>query len=164
MMCENCGKHPATTHIHTVINGVVTDKNLCGYCAAAEDLINPTKTTLTDMLISMFGDNLAKTKLSNTTRCSVCGSTFSDFAETGKAGCANCYTTFYDELLPYLKRVHGSTKHTGNRPQRAPLAVRSEDKIGSLRQKLKELVMSENFEEAARVRDEIKELEGKSNE
>lgn len=164
MMCENCGKHPATTHIHTVINGVVTDKNLCGYCAAAEGLINPAKTTLTDMLISMFGDNLAKTKLSNTTRCSVCGSTFSDFAETGKAGCANCYTTFYDELLPYLKRVHGSIKHTGNRPQRAPLAVRSEDKIGDLRLKLKELVMAENFEEAARVRDEIKELEGKKDE
>ena len=164
MMCENCGKNPATTHIHTVINGVVTDKNLCGYCAAAEGLINPSKNSLTDMLISMFGDNLAKTKLSNTTRCSVCGSTFSDFAETGKAGCSNCYATFYDELLPYLKRVHGSTKHTGNRPTRAPLAVCSEDKIGDLRKKLKELVLSENFEEAAKVRDEIKELEGKDNE
>ena len=164
MMCENCGKNPATTHIHTVINGVVTDKNLCGYCAAAEGLINPSKNSLTDMLISMFGDNLAKTKLSNTTRCSVCGSTFSDFAETGKAGCSNCYATFYDELLPYLKRVHGSTKHTGNRPTRAPLAVCGEDKIGDLRKKLKELVLSENFEEAAKVRDEIKELEGKDNE
>ena len=116
------------------------------------------------MLISMFGDSLAKTKLSNTTRCSICGATFSDFAETGKAGCANCYKTFYDELLPYLKRVHGSTKHTGSRPERAPLIVRSENKIGQLRKELKELILTENFEEAARVRDEIKELEGKENE
>ncbi len=164
MMCENCGKNPATTHIHTVINGVVTDKNLCGYCAAAQGLINPAKTSLTDMLISMFGDSLAKTKLLSTTRCSICGATFSDFAETGKAGCANCYKTFYDELLPYLKRVHGSTKHTGSRPERAPLIVRSENKIGQLRKELKELILTENFEEAARVRDEIKELEGKENE
>lgn len=164
MMCENCGKNPATTHIHSVINGEVYEKNLCGYCAAAEGYMNPSKTSLADMLISMFGDTITKTKLSDTTRCNICGCTFSDIAEKGKVGCANCYSTFYDELLPYLKRVHGSTKHTGNHPNRAPLVVKQEDKIGELRAKLAGLIKAENFEEAAIVRDEIKELEGKENE
>ncbi len=162
MMCENCGKNPATTHIHTVINGEVFEKNLCGYCAASSGY--SAKTSLADMLISMFGDTITKTKLSDTTRCEICGCTFSDIAETGKAGCANCYNTFYDELLPYLKRVHGSTKHMGNHPNRTPLVVKREDKIGDLRAKLSELVKTEKFEEAAKVRDEIKELEGKENE
>ncbi len=162
MMCENCGKNPATTHIHTVINGEVFEKNLCGYCAAAGGY--SAKNSLADMLVSMFGDTLTQSKLSDTTRCKVCGCTFSDIAETGKAGCANCYNTFYDELLPYLKRVHGSTKHTGNHPNRAPLVIKQEDKIGELRAKLAGLVKAEKFEEAAKVRDEIKELEGKDNE
>ncbi len=160
MLCEKCGKNNATTHIRTVVNGVVTEKNLCGYCAASEGYADIGHNSLGEMLASMFGDVLATGSPSATLRCPCCGAAFSDIAESGKVGCSECYKTFYNELLPYLKRVHGSTKHAGRIPNKAPLATRpAEDTVEGLRTKLNDLIRSEKFEEAAVIRDKIKKLE-----
>lgn len=159
MLCEKCGKNNATTHIRTVVNGVVTEKNLCGYCAAEEGYNGLSHKGLAQMLASMFDDSATKI-LNNSVRCSCCNSTFADIASKGKVGCPECYKTFYDELLPYLKRVHGGTKHSGKIPNRAPLAIKSEeDTIGELRMKLNKLVKNEMFEEAAIIRDKIRKIE-----
>ena len=58
MLCDNCGKNNATTHIHSVVNGVLTEKNLCGYCAAKEGYGNFAGNGFAQMLASMFGDVL----------------------------------------------------------------------------------------------------------
>lgn len=159
MLCEKCGKNNATTHIRTVVNGVVTEKNLCGYCAAEEGYNGLSHKGLAQMLASMFDDSHALL-VDNSIRCNCCNSTFSDIASKGKVGCPECYKTFYNELLPYLKRVHGSTKHSGKIPNRAPLTVKKqEDTVGDLRMKLNDLVRQEKFEEAAIIRDKIKKLE-----
>lgn len=164
MMCEKCGKNHATTHIRTVVNGVINEKNLCGYCAAQEGYTVSTKNSLAGMLASMFGEVL-ETRPVDSKKCPVCGATFTDIAESGKAGCADCYETFGSELLPYLKRVHGSTKHIGKIPNNAPLAVMpQEDTVESLRMELNRLVAEEKYEQAAVVRDKIKKLEEKKNE
>ena len=161
MLCEKCGKNNATAHIKTVVNGVVSKKNLCGYCAAKEGYGNFNNNNLTGLLASMLGDALALNSNTAAVRCDCCKSTFSDIAESGKVGCPQCYNIFYNELLPYLKRVHGSTKHSGKIPNRAPLTVaQSEDSIDALRLKLNRLVREEKYEEAAVVRDEIKRMEG----
>lgn len=163
MLCEKCGKNHATTHIRSVVNGVVTERNLCGYCAATEGYNNLPHNSLGEMLASMFGDVLSSGSPSAKLRCPCCGAAFSDIAESGRVGCSECYKTFYDQLLPYLKRVHGSTKHAGKIPNRAPLIVRpAEETIDSLRMKLNELIREENFEEAVIVRDKIKKLEGEN--
>lgn len=165
MLCEKCGKNNATAHIRTVVNGVVKEKNLCGYCAASEGYADIGHNSLGEMLASMFGDVIAAGSPSATRRCPCCGAAFSDIAESGKVGCSECYKTFYDELLPYLKRVHGSTKHAGRIPNRAPLVARpAENSAEGLKIKLNELIRNEKFEEAAIIRDKIKELEGKENE
>lgn len=165
MLCDKCGKNNATTHIKQIINGVVTERNLCSSCAAEEGYSKFPHGGLADMLASMFGDISGLGIESNETRCPVCGSGFSDIAETGKAGCAECYKTFYNELLPYLKRVHGSVKHIGKVPNSAPLAVKpQEETADSLRLELNRLVSEERFEEAAVVRDKIKKLEETENE
>ena len=162
MICEKCGKNNATTNIKTIINGVLCEKNLCSECAVSEGYGNIGKNSLTQLLASMFGDALSIDNNSKTKRCPCCNSSFSDIAEKGLAGCAKCYETFYEEILPYLKRVHGSTKHTGKIPNRAPLAVtQTEDILGSLRMELNRLVNEENFEQAAIIRDKIRELEDK---
>ncbi len=163
MLCEKCGKNNATTHIRTVVNGVVYEKNLCGYCAASEGYGDMKYNSLTQMLSSMFGDMTPFDSACNAVKCECCGSTFSDIAESGKVGCPQCYTTFYDELLPYLKRVHGSTKHIGKIPNRAPLAVKAdEETVDGLRSKLNQLIREEKYEEAAVIRDKIKKIEGES--
>ena len=162
MLCEKCGKNHATTHIKTVVNGIVREYNLCDICAANSGYSG---NSLTGMLASMFGDISSLESFKEKQKCSVCGASFSDIAKSGKVGCSECYNTFYDELLPYLKRVHGSTKHVGKIPNSAPLAVVPKgETIEQLRSELSRLVSEENYEQAAVIRDKIKEMEAGSNE
>ncbi|MBQ2136054.1 MAG: UvrB/UvrC motif-containing protein [Clostridia bacterium] len=165
MLCEKCGKNNATTHIKSVVNGVVSEKNLCGYCAAKEGYSGIAHNSLAGMLASMFGDVTGFAPSVAAKKCSVCGASFSDIAESGRVGCSECYKAFYEELLPYLKRVHGGTKHAGRVPNKAPLMVKPKEiTVDDLRLKLNELVREEKFEEAAVIRDKIKEMEEKGNE
>ncbi len=160
MLCEKCGKYNATTHIHSYVNGVVTEKYLCSHCAAQEGIDGFAADGLNGLLSSMFGDVFSLEDRSDEKRCSCCNMSFSDIAKSGKVGCPECYKTFYSELLPYLKRVHGSIKHTGIIPNKAPLVVKnSEDTLNALKIQLASLVKEEKFEEAAIVRDKIKKLE-----
>ncbi len=162
MFCEKCGINHATTHIKSVVNGIVHEYNLCESCAKEYGY---TGNSLTGMLASMFGDITKLSAMPESKKCPVCGCAFSDIAKSGKAGCTECYTTFYDELLPYLKRVHGSTKHVGKIPNSAPLAVRPKtETVEDLRAKLSSLVAEENYEQAAVIRDKIKEMEAQNNE
>ena len=161
MKCEKCGKYEATTHIRSVIGGVIREYNLCSECAASEGYGTTGHNSLAGMLASMLNEFVPSGINENTVRCSVCGASFSDIAKSGKVGCADCYRTFQGDLLPYLKRVHGSTKHTGKVPVSAPIVVvDNSETIDKLRMELNRLVSEEKYEEAAVVRDKIKKLEG----
>ena len=165
MLCENCMKNPATTHIRTVINGVVIEKNLCGYCAAKGGYSNFVNNGFASMLASMLGNEIATGNIKEI-RCECCNTRFSDIAETGKMGCSQCYKTFSDKLIPYLKRVHGTTEHIGKRPvagETLPVPVTTESRIEQLRSDMLKAVQSEEFEKAAKIRDEIKALEAGGN-
>ena len=77
----------------------------------------------------------------------------------GRFGCAHDYDAFKPDLLPLMESVHGDTRHSGKTPRRAPRAKTAQAELAQLRQRLQSLVNEENYEEAARVRDRIKELE-----
>lgn len=178
MICQSCGKRQAVTQIKTNINGVVSEYNLCPECAkkmgyqTGADFYNPFL-SLDSLLGSFFG----KDKIADSvTRCPVCGASFQEISQSGKVGCAECYRVFHDQLLPSVQRIHGNTCHNGKVPtgmsmQVAPqvnLTVSKEPpkeetpeerKVRELKEKLKEAIASQNFEEAAVLRDQIKELE-----
>ena len=163
MLCEKCGKNIATTHIHTVINGVATTKHLCQHCAATN---GEQQNSLANMFSSMFSELLNTGTFAKSKTCGVCGTLFSDIAKSGKAGCPQCYNTFFDELLPYIKRVHGSTVHMGKIPDAnvqstTLVAVQNpkEKKLEDLKKALKSHIEKEEYELAAKVRDEIRILE-----
>ncbi len=161
MLCQKCGVNNATTHIHSIVNGIVNEIHLCGTCAAGEGYGDIKSKNLSQMLSSMFGDTAVNTAKSKVTRCDCCGSTFADIAKSGKCGCGKCYTTFYEQLLPYFKRVHGSIQHIGKAPNNNFLSKNeSKETVGELRAQLCELVKQENYEQAAVIRDKIKELQG----
>jgi protein arginine kinase activator len=92
-------------------------------------------------------------------KCPTCGITFVEFRNHGRFGCGHDYDAFKPELLSLLESVHGATRHTGKCPHRAPRATTAITELTQLRQRLQSLVNEENYEEAARVRDRIKELE-----
>ena len=157
MFCDKCGKNYATTHIKTVINGVVTEQNLCSHCAAGSSFTGFGTNGVSQMLSSILG---AAPFEKNSKKCEVCGADFSLISKTGKMGCSECYKTFKNELLPYIKRIHGSVKHIGNTSK--DLSIKTQiNTVEDLKNQLKNLIEEENYEQAAVVRDKIRELEGK---
>ncbi len=92
-------------------------------------------------------------------RCDCCGSSFDDILKSGKCGCPHCYEKFYEKLLPRIKNVQGGRiEHTGKTPN---AGKSSEDQTLILKEQLKTLIAEEKYEEAAVVRDKIKNLEAK---
>ncbi len=157
MMCDNCGKNPATTHLKTVINGKYKESHLCTYCAAKEGYGSFGNLSLTNMLATMLGDSVNSN--SPAKRCQCCGASFSDIAQSGRVGCSECYTVFRDELMPSLNRLHGKTLHIGKAPEQKEATETLEEKISKLKKQLADAVSKEDFESAVKLRDEIRELE-----
>lgn len=162
MLCEICKKNQATVHYTKIINGKIEELNVCEECAANSgefSFDNPFSFhKLWTGLIEGFHDNKQKQSVDNLT-CSFCGLDYSQFRKTGKFGCSKCYEVFEDQLVPLFKGIHGHDKHEGKVPIRANKKVANERKIEKLKARLNELVQKEAFEEAAKVRDQIRELE-----
>lgn len=158
MLCEKCGVNNATTHIRSIINGEVCEKHLCSSCAVSEGYIDAKNNSLAQMLSNMFGDAIVPDE-KKVMRCECCGSSYNDIAKSGKCGCSECYSTFYEQLLPYFKRLHGSVQHIGKKPEKILIETDFAPQIDELRGYLKKLVDEEDYEQAAIVRDKIKSLE-----
>jgi len=92
-------------------------------------------------------------------QCDDCGIKFVEFRNTGRLGCPHDYDAFREELLPLLENIHGDTKHAGKSPRRLPKAKAHQAELSQLRRRLQQAVTDEAYEEAARIRDRIKELE-----
>lgn len=92
-------------------------------------------------------------------KCPACGLGFSQFREAGRFGCDQCYDAFQAQLLPLLRQFHQAEEHRG-RAQTLPEPLRNTD-LEELKTRLHNLISNEHFEEAARLRDHIRNLEGK---
>lgn len=161
MMCQKCGKRAATTHIRRNINGTVSEMHLCGECARQENLtpiFSGLMPDFADFWGNLFGDALSPA-IGDGVRCEGCGHSFRDIVDSGKVGCAKCYTTFYNQLLPSIQRIHGRTAHTGRTLPATDEQTRRKAEIESLKATLQREAAAQNYEECARLRDQIKQLE-----
>jgi protein arginine kinase activator len=91
--------------------------------------------------------------------CSVCGLKFVEFRNSGRLGCPHDYVEFREELLPLLENIHGEVRHAGKTPRRVPSVRKVNGELVQLRKLLQQAVNREAYEEAARIRDRIKQLE-----
>ena len=161
MLCQNCGKYEAITHVKRIVNGESAEAHLCSDCAKAlgyNDVFGGFGNTFGDLLGSFFGEPQVSAISSRTIRCEKCGNTFNDIVNSGKIGCADCYTTFYDKLLPSLQRIHGKTRHEGKNPTIIKAEVTNVNPIEDLEEQLRIAIDEQNFEKAAQLRDKINEL------
>lgn len=157
-LCERCQANPATFH-HTVIEGgTKSETHLCEACAAAEG------ESLEGGLVANLTKTLTQGSQSATEACPHCGITFEEFRAKGRFGCPRDYEVFADALLPLLGKMHnGGRRHTGRLPRgRTHIENATGDRLLQLRQDLQKAVHQENYEEAARIRDEIQGIEGPS--
>ena len=161
MLCQRCGKRPATTHITHTINGKTSVWNLCEQCAAEQGLDNPMGgfgLDLHDFWGSLFSEP-TKHVPQDTARCEDCGRSFREIAQEGRPGCPTCYRTFYDRLLPSIQRIHGKTQHTGKVADKAEEAAKKEHELQALREQLADCVAKQEYEQCAALRDKIRALE-----
>ena len=167
MLCENCNRSEATTHIKRVVNGETTEHHLCSACAnelGYTDMFSGfAPLSLSDFFGDLLGDMSRKPLGAATVpRCPRCGNSFQDIVRESRLGCAECYRTFYDKLKPSLERIHGRVMHSGKhidvKPEVKPEPTK-EEKIELLKTKLDQAIQAQEFEQAAKLRDEIKALE-----
>ena len=162
MICQECQKKLACIHITKTEGKNQTIIHLCEDCAIkSKNIILPEKiSNLFDSKTSIHDFfNFITTKPSQTLRCPKCDMSYIDFTKTGKIGCSDCYNIFYQELEPLIKRVHKTINHTGKAPQSIQKSILSSELLKNLRIKLEHLVKEERYEEAAKIRDEIKSLQ-----
>ena len=171
MLCDNCGEREAAIHLTQIVDNAVTTMHLCEQCAAAKGVetgAGVAKFPLGDFLASLGKPGSAQAAEPGAdAACPACGATLQDFRQTGRLGCAQCYTTFEGHLRDLLRRLHGSSQHVGERY--APAAAPTEPgagagagparAVGELREQLRRAIETENFELAAELRDRLKVLE-----
>jgi len=157
--CRRCSK-PATLHITEIRDGEAHELHLCDSCAQVY-LSNP-QAAEADPDVDEFPFKVADdARLDEMDQmvCPNCGITFREFRKLGRLGCPHDYIAFEAELLPLLENIHGDTQHVGKVPKRSPDASRRHYRLIRLRNQLRVAVDEENYEEAARLRDEIQALE-----
>jgi protein arginine kinase activator len=187
MTCDICGKNPATVHLTEIIDDQMNELHLCEECAHKKSAQMEQQFGLSDLLAGLAGFEKQKDEKDGLSlKCPNCGMTFKDFKKLGRLGCGECYTAFRSFLGPLLKRIHGSNLHCGKTPvsriaklTRRKAELRSsgisgtssggreanaagsavKDDVQSLRILLQKAVETEAYEEAARLRDQIKEIE-----
>lgn len=163
MLCQACQKKQATTHIKSIVNGEVTEYNLCPECAKKMgygNIFEDFSADFSGLLGSIFGVDRQQV-LPDAKRCPECGSSFVDIARSGKVGCASCYDVFYDRLIPTIRRIHGNTEHIGKFAGGTDENARRKSELDELKHQLQTAIDNQEFEKAAELRDKIKELEEK---
>ena len=191
MLCSNCGKNEANVHYTHVINGEKTEYNLCDECAkklGIDEMDFSMPISFSNFISDFFDEDSLLPSFSGNmiTKCPKCGLTYEDFTKKGKFGCGECYNTFSSRIESVLKNLHGSAKHRGRAPQRLaekttklfendndkqdsvqvkhePLVDKTMEQIDKLNSDIKLAIKEERYEDAAKIRDEIKKLEEKKN-
>ena len=166
VICENCKQRPAKVTVTQVHNGEHFERHYCEVCANSlhpfyvEYKQDPL--SLHQLLSNWFNqaDQIVQQKQQKTLECDECGWSIERFLEEGKFGCASCYESFRPHLPQALKRLHnGNTTHIGKAPGRLGEKIALKKRIEAIRAQMKQAVEQEQFEDAAKLRDEVKELE-----
>jgi protein arginine kinase activator len=163
MKCDNCNK-PATVHLTEIRGGKKIEKHLCEQCAAQSEGLPAVKghTPINELLTNFVMAHSGLQKEMGVT-CEQCGITWAEFRQHGLFGCEHDYEVFEKDLTPLLQRAHeGATHHVGKTPARAGStapAARPKKKlvdIAKLRKELQRAIEVEDYEKAARLRDQIR--------
>ncbi|MBV9391768.1 MAG: UvrB/UvrC motif-containing protein [Verrucomicrobia bacterium] len=158
MICDVCKTNPATVYLTQIVDGNMKKVNLCESCSKDKGVSDPTGFALADLLLGL-GETQQVEQASPAEQCPACGFTQADFKKTGRLGCSDCYATFADGLSSLLQAMHKGIKHTGKVPARLFRDLARFDRLNELKRNLEEAVTKEDYESAATIRDEIRQLE-----
>lgn len=164
MQCQICQQREATIHLTEITDGVRTEMHLCERCAQEEGIAVKSKLSINELLSGLLATQPSDDELFGDTEqdvsCPHCGFTLGQFTENGVLGCPYDYEIFEKTLTPIIKKAHGGkTAHRGKVPAKTPKDTKKQIELIGLRQRLEAAVQSEDYELAAKLRDEISQLE-----
>ena len=178
-MCEICGKN-ATFFFKQTKNGYTVEKALCSECASKKGLSSPISlfdAVQDDFFGGLLGSFVNKEpKLVSNRSCDGCGMTLGELLNGGKVGCSKCYFVFEKSLIPTISKIHGNVAHCGKIPEKTAektnsvektepcenksnIPLTGKEKLAMLKKDLTSAVENQEYEMAAKIRDEIKALE-----
>lgn len=160
MNCERCGRREAAVKYIEVEDGVKRTRWLCEVCAAEEGAQVPDQAEPFDALeVPVFLDaepsGSRDDPADQLPPCPACGTRFSSLQGQGLLGCSACYEHFRAELNQILRRFHRAATHVGKAPRARGARAERRLRVAQLRGQLDAAVTAEDFETAARLRDEI---------
>jgi protein arginine kinase activator len=161
MLCTICKEKPATVHLTQIVGDKMQKLDLCEDCAKTKGINDPTSFGLADLdLVLGLGasQQLEQAAGGVELKCPRCGFTQADFKKSGRLGCPECYKTFAEGLSGLLKTMHKSTRHVGKAPEALRATRENADRLKTLQIKLARAIKDEKYEQAALLRDEIKQL------
>lgn len=180
MLCENCKKREANVRYSENINGIKKELHLCEECSQKLGITDEISFRMPTFDFSNFfgsffedlstPDFIPLLNEVKKLKCDSCGFTFNDIVNTGRYGCANCYDTFENRMEPILKKLQDANMHNeklgtilnNNIKFEKNSEAQRKEKIGNelekLQENLKQAIKEERYEDAAKIRDEIKKI------
>lgn len=169
MLCEKCQEREATIIYTEIINGVKNEHSLCSECAKDMDFGDelPFAELLAGILGAYAVENERREDTMEQVVCPTCRMSYRDFIRQGVFGCEDCYNVFEPLIEENIKKIQGNSIHTGKKPhynsgrdmdKKESVQEGAADQIVILKERLQEALTEEDYEEAARLRDEIRAL------
>ena len=158
VLCEECKTNEASYTISVMVGGEITTRHLCGDCMAKMNMdiaSGNIKSLLSTILSAITGDTAPGSAEKDVT-CPRCGMTLSEFTRTGHLGCPKCYEAFREQLQPMLLQIHGRVQHAGRQPLSTAEEQRKRSATEQLQRQMEQAVALEDFETAAKLRDQIR--------
>ena len=161
MVCDACKQQQATVHLTEIINDQMTELHLCEACANQKGAQVESHFGLSDLLAGLadIGKSQEAEEEVVSKACPGCGMTYEDFRKVGRLGCADCYPTFKRSLASLLKRIHGSPHHVGKSPAGLVKPQKARVELAEMKRRLERAIEMEEFEDAAHLRDQIRDIE-----
>ncbi len=157
--CDLCGKGEGTMRVRQLDkDGRATEIMICGECARLRGLgeVEKLKANVAEIITDL------KTRIDEGDAkliCQTCGLSYADFKKQGRLGCAECYTSFHDQLLPLIRRIHDAVQHVGRTASGGRKQAQLKMNLQKLRDALSGAIQDEDYEKAAALRDQLKRTE-----
>jgi protein arginine kinase activator len=159
MLCCICKDKEAKVHLTEIKGDKMQKLDLCEECAKNKGITDPTGFSLADLLLGLGASQEIEQAAGGVElKCERCGFTQADFKKAGRLGCPECYKTFSESLEGLLKTMHKGTRHVGKVPEALRQSRDLSDRLSALEKNLTKAVEEEDFERAAQLRDEIKQM------
>ncbi len=163
MLCCVCKEKEATVHLTQITGDKMQKVDLCEECAKTKGVNDATGFSLADLLLGLgASQEIEQAGGGSELACPRCGFTQADFKKAGRLGCPECYNTFAEALEGLLKTMHKGTQHIGKVPESLRHSRDVADRVKSLQKRLSKAIEAEDFEQAALLRDEIKQMNART--